>query len=271
MAYCKTDDNVKLCYEVSGKGDTTLLLIHGWSVSSKYFKKQIPELSKDYTVVSFDLRGHGESEVPENGYTVARYAQDVKNLINHLNLGKVVMIGWSLGVLIIFDYIRQFGCEEILKIVSIDMTAKMVTDDTFKYGVYGNFSHKDNIDVLRNMNDNWLGFVSVFAPCFYAKSGCKVEGLVDWTLEQEAKNSPNVVIRVWVDISGLDYREVLPKITVPALITYGGESVFYSPDVAEYLHSQIKDSRVVGFEKSGHALMLEEPDKFNQEVRAFIG
>jgi len=271
MSYFLTDDNAKLYYEVAGKGEKTIVFIHGWSASHLFFKKQIPVLSKDYEVVSYDLRGHGLSEETKDGYTISRYAQDLKNLIDYLNLKNVVLVGWSMGTHIIFDYVKQFGCDNLDRVVLIDMTAKLITDEDYKYGLYGKFTHEDNLSTMVTMNNDWKAFADVFTPGIFAKSGCRDEEELKWTYEEEYKNSPTVMTRMWITMSTQDYRDVLPKISVPALITFGEESCLYARDNSEYLNKIIKNSKLVGFEKCGHGLQLEDSDKFNKELKDFIG
>lgn len=271
MPFFLTDDAVKLYYEVTGEGSQTLVLVHGWSASSLFFKRQIPELSKRYRVVSYDLRGHGRSERPENGYTIARYAQDLHNLLDFLQLRDVAVAGWSMGTHIIFDYVKQYGCEYLSKLILIDMSAKLITDDTYHVGLYGKFTHEDNLGVLVTINENWSGFMDAFVPAIYAKTGCKNPEDLKWNFEEAAKNSVTVMARMWITMSSQDYRDVLPKISVPVLVTYGEESCLYPAENSRYLGSQIPDAKVVGFAGCGHGLMLEDPDKFNREVSDFLG
>ncbi|MBU3217360.1 alpha/beta hydrolase (plasmid) [Clostridium estertheticum] len=271
MSYFLTDDNTKLYYETTGEGNKTILFIHGWSANHLFFKKQIQVLKNDYKVVSYDLRGHGLSEEPKNGYTIPRYAQDLKNLIDYFSLKSVVLVGWSMGTDIIFDYIKQFGCDNVEKIIIMDMTARLITDENYKVGLYGKFSHEDNLNTMVAMNENWKEFVNVFVPAIFAKSGCKNKEDLKWTYEEENKNSATVMTRMWVTMSSQDYRDILPKITVPTLITFGEESGLYPRENSEYLRDMIKGSKMVGFSNCGHSLMLEDPDKFNNEVKNFVG
>jgi len=271
MAYFLTDDNVKLFYETKGEGKKTIVLIHGWSAHHLFFKKQIPELSKDYKVVYYDLRGHGLSEVPDDGYTISRYAQDLKNLIDFLDLKEITLIGWSMGTHIMFDYVKQYGVNGIDKMVIIDMSAKLITDDAYKVGLYGKFTMEDNFGTMVSMNEDWKGFADAFVPAIYAKSGCKNKEDLEWNYAEAYKNSSTVMTRMWISMSAQDYREVLPKITVPTLITFGEESMLYTRENSEYLNEMIKDSKMVGFPNCGHGLQLEDADKFNKEVKDFIG
>ncbi|HVI41991.1 MAG TPA: alpha/beta hydrolase [Anaerovoracaceae bacterium] len=271
MAYFLTDDNVKLFYEVKGEGKKTIVLIHGWSAHHLFYKKQISELAKDYRVVYYDLRGHGLSEEPDNGYTIPRYAQDLKNLIDYLDLKDVVLVGWSMGTYVMFDYVKQFGFGGVDKMIIIDMTSKLITDDEYKFGLYGKFSMEENLATMVAMNENWKGFADAFVPAIYAKSGCKNKEDLQWNYEEAYKNSATVMTRMWVSMSAQDYRDLLPKITVPTMITFGEESCLYPKENSEYLNQMIKGSKLVGFPNCGHGLQLEDAAKFNKEVKDFIG
>jgi len=260
-----TNDNAKIYYEVKGEGKA-IIFIHGWSCNHMFFKKQINDLSKKYKVITYDLRGHGDSEITNDGYTLDRYAKDLKNLIEFLNFKDVSLVGWSMGTHIIFDYIKQFGCENLNKISFIDMSPKLITDKQWTLGLYGKFSHEDNLNTLVPMNADWKGFI----PAIFAKSGCRNKEDLKWSDEQAANNSTIVLTRMWISMSSQDYRDVLPKITIPTLITYGEESYLYNADNSEHMRDIIKDSKLVPFPKCGHALMLEEPEMFNKVLMDFV-
>ena len=81
--FFETEDGAKIYYEDHGKGDV-ILLVHGWMCSSKFWKANVPELAKEFRVVTIDQRGHGYSSKTLWGHTVPQYARDVRALIEHL-------------------------------------------------------------------------------------------------------------------------------------------------------------------------------------------
>ena len=81
MPYYVTNDNVKIYYEVKSNGKP-LILIHGYSGNRHFFRKQTPVLVHKYKVIYYDLRGHGDSDKPEHGLYIERFAQDLKELID---------------------------------------------------------------------------------------------------------------------------------------------------------------------------------------------
>lgn len=268
MAYFLTDDNTELFYKISGNGKKTIVFIHGWSANHLYFNKQINELSRKYTVVSYDLRGHGMSQISAEGYTISRYARDLKNLLEFLKLKKVILVGWSMGTHIMFDFVKQFGFQDIDKMVVIDMGAKLITDDQYQLGL---FRTEDNLATIVKIYYNWKEFADYFVPTIFSKSsGCRNKDELNWIFQETYKNSPMVMFRMWLSMSAQDYRDLLPKITIPTLITYGEESYFFPKESSEYLNQMIKISKLIGFPNCGHALQLEEAKWFNNELEKFI-
>ncbi|MCB0119292.1 MAG: alpha/beta fold hydrolase, partial [Anaerolineales bacterium] len=92
-------NGVDLYYEVNGKGQT-VVFIHGLGSSCQDWEKQEPVFSKQYQVVTLDLRGHGKSQKPSGPYSIALFARDVAGLIRSLNLAPVHVVGISLGGMI---------------------------------------------------------------------------------------------------------------------------------------------------------------------------
>lgn len=268
MPYFATDDNCKIYYEEKGEGKA-VVFIHGWSCNRHYFKKQIPEFLKKYKVLSYDLRGHGDSDRPERGLTLAQFAKDLKDLIAYRDLKDVTLIGWSMGVHIIFEYIQNYGCDNISKVVLIDMTAKMMAapEENWKYTIFDHYDRKDAMDYLEQITHNWDAVAEGFVPAMFSDGPCQEE--IPWVLSEAKKNTPHVMVNMWLAIVQKDYRELLSKITVPALITYGARLSLYIPENSEYLRDHIKGSQLASFD-GGHIHFLQDADHFNQVVMDFI-
>jgi pimeloyl-ACP methyl ester carboxylesterase len=269
MSYFATSDNCKLYYEDLGSGKP-VIFIHGWSANRHYFRNQIPAFREKHRVISYDLRGHGDSQVTEYGLTLPRCAQDLKELIEYLGLEDVALVGWSMGAHVIYEYVRQFGCEHIGKLCWIDMSPKMITDDEWKWGIFGSYTQNDLIGFLSAIATDWDAVVDGLVPSCYAKNAPPPADEVAWALKQVRKNTPHVMLNMWMAIAIQDYRDVFPKITVPTLITYGIESLSFDAANSKYQSTVVKNSRVVGFENCGHSLIVEDPEKFNREVLAFL-
>ncbi|HLQ33284.1 MAG TPA: alpha/beta hydrolase [Chloroflexota bacterium] len=90
-------DGVRLAYEEAGSGEQPLLLVHGWACDHTYLAPQIKHFSRRHRVIAVDLRGHGESDKPEQDYTMALLAGDLAWLCDQLELRRPVLVGHSMG------------------------------------------------------------------------------------------------------------------------------------------------------------------------------
>ena len=269
MPYFATSDNCKIYYEERGTGKP-VVLIHGWSCNHHYFKKQIPVFAEKYKVVTLDLRGHGDSERPEHGLTMPRFAQDVHELIEYLGLKNVTLLGWSMGAEIIYEYVKQFGCDNLEKIVSVDMSAKIMAeeDENWPHAVFGKYTREDTLAQLDAIATDWSAVAEGFVPAMFGDGPGQEE--IPYILNETLKNTPHVMSTMWVAIMVNDYRKVIETISVPTLITYGTHTSLYSPENSFWLEEHIEKGKAMGFD-GGHIHFLQDSDNFNKAVMDFIG
>lgn len=90
-------DGVPIAYEVAGRGDPALVFIHGWSCDRSHWAAQVPAFSKSHRVVALDLAGHGESGRGRKAWTIEAFGEDVRAVVERLDLPRVVLVGHSLG------------------------------------------------------------------------------------------------------------------------------------------------------------------------------
>lgn len=93
----RSHDGVKLCFEEAGTGGPPLLLVHGWTCDHTYMAPQFAHFQETHRVIAVDLRGHGQSDKPEQDYTMAGFADDLVWLCGQLAVEKPVVIGHSMG------------------------------------------------------------------------------------------------------------------------------------------------------------------------------
>lgn len=291
MPFFITDDHLKMYYEDRGEGKP-VILIHGLTASRRHFRKQIPVLSRNYRVIACDLRGHGDSERPKDGLTLPRLAKDISELIAYLDLQDVTLVGWSLGGHVIFEYVKQFQCRNLYKIAVIDMAPKVMKADDWAHGVrgisgkFGDFTHADNLLLMSLMSDDWERYSAMLVPRLFNRShtmpGVNVFTDADfpwkedlpWLYEEARRNTPHVVLFLWLSLVMQDYRPQLAEIDVPCLLAWGKESNYYGEDNYAYMRASLVRSpgvTVVPFEGCGHALHIQDPERFNRALIDFIG
>jgi len=100
-------DGVKLAYLDIGSGDRPLVLIHGWCCNHTHWRDQTPEFSERHRVIAVDLRGTGDSDKPDQDYDIAGFVDDVAWLIREIGLDRPVLIGHSMGGVIILNLLRK--------------------------------------------------------------------------------------------------------------------------------------------------------------------
>ncbi|SER51772.1 alpha/beta fold hydrolase [Psychrobacillus sp. OK032] len=264
MAFFETSDGVKLYYQQKGEGNT-IVLIHGWSADHTSFDQSFDELSRNYQVVSFDLRGHGSSDRPEKGLSLKRFATDLEELMEYLNLQDVTLVGHSMGASVSFEYVKIYGVQRLKSVSIFDMTPKLVNDGDWKLGLYhGKYTREDSLKDLTVINEDFSEFAK---PFFKITVPYLTEDLLNEQLDQVINNNtPHVLSAMWHAMAVSDFRDVLPNITVPTQIVYGEKSTLYSKETAAYLASQIPDAKVVPFESCTHLLIVENPGKTTQVI-----
>ncbi len=90
-------DNSEIYYEVTGKGKTGLLFVHGWMGNSRWWDSQRDYFSDKYQIIQMDLAGHGKSEKSRRKWSVRTYAEDIKSVANTLDVDNIVLIGHSMS------------------------------------------------------------------------------------------------------------------------------------------------------------------------------
>jgi pimeloyl-ACP methyl ester carboxylesterase len=90
-------DGVKLAYTDAGTGEPALVFVHGWTCDLSHWRHQVPAFVNEHRVVALDLRGHGQSDKPDQDYGVGQFAEDVAWLIAELGLERPVVVGHSMG------------------------------------------------------------------------------------------------------------------------------------------------------------------------------
>jgi proline iminopeptidase len=116
-------NGIKICYKSQGEGFPTLLL-HGFGSKKESFMAQIPELSKYFKVITFDMRGAGKSSRPNYHYTMDMLADDVKGLMDYLSIKKINLIAHSFGGMIAQNFIVKYP-ESVNRLVLINSLPKI--------------------------------------------------------------------------------------------------------------------------------------------------
>ncbi|MCY3772172.1 MAG: alpha/beta hydrolase [Gemmatimonadetes bacterium] len=251
--FVEANDGVRLYYEDTGRGKP-IVLIHGGGLSLGWWSKQVPALSRRFRVIAVDTRGNGRSDKTPWGHRTARYAADVREIIESLDLREVTLIGWSIGARTVLSYIELFRDYRLKGVVLVDEVPSIEVHDPPEPETEPppEDETKRRRWQLRKM------FVS------YDVS----DGELDRFLAESRENTPAQGVTLGPDYRAQDWRPMLPSIDLPVLITTGRKSGAFPG--CQYMFEHIPGARMEVFERSGHVLFYEEPDRFNAVVSEFV-
>lgn len=252
-----------LYYEARGDGQP-IVFLHGAFTGLRYFEPQLTGLEDTYNTVALDFRGHGRSEKTELGHTFPQHARDVRSFLEQLDLDDVVLVGWSMGALVSWEYVRQFGSERVRALVDVDMEPSPFQRADYEYGTYDLKWMRDTLEgimanPLENVDDQIVALLKE-PPS---------RSLRNLMFDENTRTPPSVQGAMLLELLR-DYRDVLPEIDVPTLVCAGADEKWRSVPSVEYVAELVPESRFELFEESGHCLTIEEPDRFNRVLRDFV-
>jgi pimeloyl-ACP methyl ester carboxylesterase len=266
LAEIKLENGITLAYDEAGRSDDRpVVLIHGVSMSRRYFHRQLGPLADGNRVIAVDLRGHGGSEKVESGHTIPQYARDIDAFLRVLELERPVLLGWSMGAFVVFDYVKQFGTGAIRGVVVVDESATDFKWDGYPHG----FVDLETLhSFMTDIQNDRMEFLRHLVEAMFHEPPAEADR--DWMVAECARLPIGSLSAILFDQSVQDYREVVPKIDLPTLICWGRHDALLPVSGAANLHEFIPQAQVELFEDSGHCPFLEETDRFNDVLGAFL-
>jgi microsomal epoxide hydrolase len=259
--FVTTVDGVRIHYledhpKTPGPHRPPLLFIPGWTMPAEIWQQQLVHFSKTRRVVAMDPRSQGlSSQTAEGNYPEAR-ARDIKAVVDRLRLAPVVLVGWSMAVAELAAYVDQFGCDDLAALVLVDGMLGGSKDPQTALGIL-NFAGS----VERERKKATSAFVrSMFRTP-------QSEDYLDRLIQASLRTPTDTAIALQVGMLTGDREPGLAKIVRPSLII-GAESP-YSGRYDE-LHKRIAGSRLEIFQNVGHALFVDDAERFNAILEDFL-
>jgi non-heme chloroperoxidase len=251
--------------EAGNPSGRPILFIHGFSQCSIAWGRQMSsDLADDYRLVAMDMRGHGLSEKPREGYDDSRlWADDVSAVIRSLTLDHPVLCGWSYGSLVILDYIRHHGEDGISGVNVVDGITKLGSDEAMSV-----------------ITPEFISLVPGFFATDVQESVRSLESLVRLCFAREPSADElylmlgyNVSVPPYVRQALLsrsfDNDDLLPKIRKPVLLTHGAGDAAVKPAAVDQHKIGMAHAQVCVMANAGHAPFWDDAAAFNQHLRAF--
>jgi non-heme chloroperoxidase len=266
--YIEVEKNVRLHVTDLGIGKP-VVLIHGWPLSDAMYEYQYAELiQKGYRVIGITLRGFGQSDKPGGKYDYDVFADDIKVVLDKLDIQNATIGGFSMGGATVIHYVAKYNAAHVSKMALFGAAAPIWTKRAdFNYG----FWTKEDVDGLISLNNtNRPQLLQNFGQIFPANETSVSPGYGAWLGTIQAQASPYAMAQGLKTLRDSDLRSDLKKIQIPTLILHGKLDKICSYELAEQMNVLLKNATLVPFEKSGHALFIEELPKFNAELIKFV-
>ena len=251
-------DGLEVAYERAGTGPP-LILVHGAADDGRIWRPQLARLQAEFTVVAWDEPGAGRSsDLPED-FGLADYARCLAALIEAVVAGPAHVAGLSWGGTVALELYRHRP----------ELCTSLVLADTYA-GWKGSLSGeevRDRVDGARRMLAAPAAEFDPTLPGLFAH-----EPPAEFLPVLEAMAAavrPNSLRTALALMAEADHRDVLPRIAVPTLLIWGELDVRSPLPVARQFQRAIPNAELVVIPDAGHFSHLEQPDRFNDAVRAF--
>lgn len=265
--YIKVAPDVKIYVEdLNPEGQKTILFIHGWPANYKMFEYQFNQLPKmGYRCIGIDTRGFGNSDKPWKGYDYDTLADDIRCIVEALDLHDFILSGHSTGGAIAIRYMARHQGWGVSKLALFASAApSLIQLPDFPYGL----QREDVIKIIQGTYHDRPEMLREFGNMFFFQH--VTQSLSDWFFQlglQAASWSTAAVANAWLKER---LFSDLGKIHVPTLILHGIHDKVCLFPLAIAQNEGIRNSKLVPFKYSGHGLFYDQRDKFNEELTQFI-
>jgi pimeloyl-ACP methyl ester carboxylesterase len=240
-------DSVSIGYSIDGDGSPALVFIHCWCCDRGYWRNQVPEFAKKYTVVTVDLAGHGESGMNRGDWTLDAFAADVAAVVRALDLERIILIGHSMGGPVALETALLLP-GRVIGVVGVD------TYQNFQV----TFGPEQQRQFLAQFEGDFTGMTTRFVRSMFPATADSA--LVAWTAEDMSSAPPAVGIGAMRNLLAFDPKKYVSKIEVP-IYAINSERFPTNVEGNKQLAPSFRAKFIPGV---GHFIMLEDPGRFNR-------
>jgi 3-oxoadipate enol-lactonase len=256
-------NDITVSYSDEGKdGAPVIIFIHGFPFNKSMWNLQIKALEDNYRVITYDIRGHGNSDAGEGDFTIELFVKDLLSLMDALKIEKTMLCGLSMGGYIALNAIENYP-ERFNAIILCDSNCIADTPE----------AKEKRMKAIENIRKNGVekyadeSIKDLFAPESFTtrkEEVAAVRAMIVKTTEQSLCNT----------LLALSVRKEtcskLTEIRVPVLIIVGKEDKITPPEAAHFMHEKIRNSSLSIIDHAGHLSNMENPDDFNTQLIKFI-
>lgn len=270
-------NGIKLCYEIYGRDNNIpIILIHGFGAKKEIWNSQMGALSKKFKVITFDIRGSGKSDRPNKPYTMGMFADDIKGLMDHLNIKKVHLVGRSLGGMIAQHFALNYP-------ECVDKLVLITTNPGIPDEQGGEMLKESYIEGLKRLKEDpvkmfWqkarVLYYQKFRKQMEANPKKKFHGI--WSVEDLIKEStidpptPQDIKNRTHAIAKHNTLERLSAIKNKTLLLAASHDRLTPKSSMVEMHKRIPNSTLNIIEKAGHFMTLSRAPEINKIIIDFL-
>lgn len=259
-------NGINLYYNDIGSPESLpIILIHGFPFSSEMWKGQIQMLQsykKNLRVITYDLRGHGQSDVGDGQYTIELLANDLIALLDYLKITKTILCGFSMGGYVALRAIER----DPSRFSALILCDTMSTADSNEAKI----KRATSIELIKR--EGIARYAETFLKAVFAPQTFDANpGIIEEIRRTILSNSPLGMCGALLAMAGrTDSSEVLSRIGVPTLILVGEHDAVTPLTAAKSMRDSIPNSELHLISNAGHMSNLENPVMFNEHLIKFL-
>ena len=248
--------------EIGDKSATPIVLIHGFPFNSDMWRPQTELLKNDFRVITYDVRGHGRSEIGDGQYTLETFVDDLIGLLDYLRLQKVILCGLSMGGYIVLRAVER-NPERCRALILCDTTSNADSNEA-------KLRRATSIKTIKSIG------VKPYAEEFpksvlSSQTFLKRADLVDTVRSMILSNSPIGICGALLALAArTETTSSLSKISVPTLILVGEADKTTLPELSEGMRQLIPNSELQVVSNAAHLSNLENSEEFNSRLLNFL-
>ncbi|MFP5107159.1 alpha/beta fold hydrolase [Neobacillus sp. C211] len=247
-------DESTLYYTIKGKG-IPIIFIHPPVLTSMNFIYQLEELSRIFQVITFDIRGHGRSPFSRKPVTYPLIVEDIKKLLDHLDIKQAFLCGYSTGASILLEFLLSTSKGRALGGIIISGMSEV-----------SDWRLKNRIRLAKNLAR--IGALPALARSI-SNSNSNTKELFDKMLLEAKKGDARNILQYYDYSLNYNISDQLENITMPISLIYGGrDKTFYR--YAQLLHTKLPQNEITFVEGIKHQVPTKAASELNQVIYRFI-
>lgn len=272
MAFIETGDGTRLYVKDWGSG-RPVVLIHGWPLDADMWEYQQPALTEaGFRTVAYDRRGFGRSDQPWTGYDYDTFADDLKAVLDRLDLQDVALVGFSMGGGEVARYMSRHGGQGVMAAALVgSVVPYMLKTDDNPDGVAAD----DLRGIGEGIKADRYKFFQDFFPSFYGNGWIEKDvsqGQIDWAFQASNMAGLRPILACAESFGFTDFRSDLAHFTMPTLIVHGTADKTVPIDAtARQAAKGISQAQLVEYDGAAHGLTASHQDRFTKDLLTFLG